>query len=281
MSAREHNQVYDTYLVYLHEEVTGLSVQSPVRYNGVPVGFVKNIGLVPSNPQLVKVTLDIEQGTPVNTSTVATLMSQGITGVDYVGLQSQEVNAPPLASRGGDQYPIIPSKPSLLMQLSKVMPEITRKISVLSDSITKLFDQKNRNAFSASLQNIQDFTSTLKSNSARLTNSLDSLQTILKRGRVATKNLPALVEQAQTTLRSVDKTAGAVSKTAGAFAKTAHTGRVAINNLSQQLMPTAQQTMQKLTDAATNLQMLSNELRHNPSMLVRGKVPARLGPGER
>src|SRR3990167_1696336 len=78
LELRKHDQTYDTYVVYLHEDVSGLSVDSAVRYNGVPVGFVKSIGLVPSNSQLVKVVVSIESDTPINVSTVGTLMSQGI-----------------------------------------------------------------------------------------------------------------------------------------------------------------------------------------------------------
>src|SRR5438874_2702089 len=72
---------YKTYLIYVKEDVTGLTLQSPVRYNGVPVGYVSGIELDPRNPQLVKISVKIEVGTPITTSTVATIQLQGITGV--------------------------------------------------------------------------------------------------------------------------------------------------------------------------------------------------------
>ena len=52
LSGRTHNENSLIYLTYMSEEVTGLSVQSPVRYNGVPVGFVKSIRLDPDNPSV-------------------------------------------------------------------------------------------------------------------------------------------------------------------------------------------------------------------------------------
>ena len=36
---------YILYTVYLHEAAAGLNEKSPVKYNGVPVGFVKQIQL--------------------------------------------------------------------------------------------------------------------------------------------------------------------------------------------------------------------------------------------
>ena len=193
LTLRKHDQGYTTYVVYLHEEVSGLSVQSAVRYNGVPVGYVKSISLVPSNPQLVKVMLDIESGTPVNTSTVATLTSQGITGISFIGLKAQKVDAPPLTKHAGEEYPVIPSRPSLLVQLSEVMPEITSKITQLSDSISQLFDKKNTDSIGATLQNIQVFTKALKDSSTQVTSSMNSLESVLANTQRASKHFPELV----------------------------------------------------------------------------------------
>src|SRR3990167_10024623 len=86
LTSLKHRDVYDTYIVYMHEEVSGLNAQSAVRYNGVKVGYVESIRLNPKDPQQVVLTLKIKQGTPITTSTIATLKSEGITGVDYVGL---------------------------------------------------------------------------------------------------------------------------------------------------------------------------------------------------
>lgn len=281
LTLRKHDQNYDMYVVYLHEEVTGLSVQSPVRYNGVPVGFVKSIGLEPSNPQLVKVMLDIESGTPINTSTVATLMSQGITGVDYVGLQSEQVNAPPLTKHQGESYPVIPSKPSLLMQLSEVLPEITGKITQLSDSISELFDAKNRTSIAATLQNLQVFTAALKQSSGRMTASMASLQTILQHGQVVANQLPALVQATNDTLSTINKTAQAFDLTAHVATQALNSGKVAINSISQQVVPSMQQALQQLGNIEVNLSAVTNQLKRNPSLFIRGKQPTQPGPGEK
>ena len=128
LSTTRHDQVYHTYLTYVHEDVTGLSVQTPVRYNGVKVGYVSSVELDPHNPQLVKLTLKVEEGTPITTSTVATLLPMGITGVIYVGLKALTPRAPLLGAKSGQKYPIIPAQPSLFMQLGKVLPELTNKI---------------------------------------------------------------------------------------------------------------------------------------------------------
>lgn len=281
LALRKHDQQYTQYVVFLHEEVSGLSVQGPVRYNGVPVGYVKSISLVPSNPQLVRVMLNIEEGTPINTSTVATLMSQGITGVDYIGLQSEQVNAPPLAKHKGEEYPVIASKPSLLMQLSEVMPKITGKITELSDSVTKLFDQSNLQSIAVTLKNLQAFTSTLKHNSERINDSMASLQKILSKGQIAANKLPALMQTTSITMKQLKTTATTFNHTAETATNTLKAGRAAIDGFSTQLIPSAQQVLQRLGNITVSLTAFSNELKRNPAMMIRGKQPMRLGPGEK
>ena len=229
LELRKHDQVYDTYVVYLSEDVSGLSIDSAVRYNGVPVGFVKSIGLVPSNSQLVRVVVSIESETPVNVSTVATLMSQGITGVDYLGLSSEQVDAPPLLLHPGEEYPVIPSRPSFLMQLSKVLPQLANNMSQLSNSISAVFDEKNRLAIAATLQNIQGITGTLN------------------------KRSDALMANMQATMSSIN----------------------------QQILPPAQQALQKMNNLEINLQTLTDTLKRDPSVIVRGSAQVDLGPGEK
>ncbi len=179
LSATRHDKVYHTYVSYVHEDVTGLSVQTPVRYNGVQVGYVSKVKLDPRNPQLVKLILKIEEGTPITTSTVVTLLPMGITGVIYVGLKALTPKAPLLGAKPGQKYPVIPSEPSFLMQLGKVLPELTGNLKNISTSITKLLNEKNRKAIDSTLQNVSVLTKNLADNSKRLDDISKSLQETL------------------------------------------------------------------------------------------------------
>lgn len=281
LSNFKHDKVYQTYLVYVHEDVTGLSIQSPVRFNGVPVGVVKAIELDPRNPQLVRLNLSIEQGTPITTSTVATLQFQGITGVLYVGLKATTMDAPLLTAKAGEQYPVIPAKPSLLLQLSAVLPEITKNVKALGASITKVFDDKNRKAISESLQNISVFTKTLAENSKALNKSMRSLQKTLAKTEKASQQFPEVMMQMNKTLLQVRKTAVNIDDASKGVKSLMLDGRMAITNFATQVLPGAQQTLDNLTVLSSNLKQLTGEMQSNPSMLIRGKQPAPPGPGEK
>ena len=65
-SGRAAGKNYDTYLAYFTESVSGLNRQAPVKYRGVDVGSVREIGLDPDDPQRVQLVLAIERGARSN-----------------------------------------------------------------------------------------------------------------------------------------------------------------------------------------------------------------------
>ncbi|MCH9769939.1 MAG: MCE family protein [Gammaproteobacteria bacterium] len=280
LSVRKHDQTYSTYLVYVHEDVTGLTVQSPVRFNGVSVGYVDKMTLDPTNPQLVRLVLKIAENTPVTTSTVASLNSQGITGIIYVGLKAETVNAPPLLPKPGEPYPVIPAKPSLLVQLSNVLPEITKRIEQVGDRVSAILSDKNQQAIANTLKNLSNFTDVLSNNSKQLNASIVNLDATLKNTAVASKQLPEIMQKFNNTLTTVQHTSASITQASQSIGHTMDTGRVAINNFSDQVVPNAQELLQNLNRLTHNLQHLSEELKQNPAVIIRGKTSPAAGPGE-
>ncbi|OGT44401.1 MAG: hypothetical protein A3F13_01835 [Gammaproteobacteria bacterium RIFCSPHIGHO2_12_FULL_40_19] len=244
---------YQSYLVFMHEDVAGLSVESPVRFNGVNVGYVKSIRLDKDNSKLVRIKLDIEPGTKITTSTYATLTAQGVTGVVYVNLKAETESSPLLTSAPGQKSPIITSRPSLLTQLSTVLPEVAEQVKKLSGSISKVLDEENRQALKESLQNIA----------------------------VSTRELPKTIAQLNKTLTSFDAFSTEMTKTTEKIDATMSSGEIAMHNFSNQVVPNAEQALTSLSRATTSMEQLTDQLQENPSMLLRGKEPAAPGPGEK
>lgn len=149
-TAAEHKP-HRTYLVYMNEAATGLAIAATVKFNGVDVGYVKDIRLNPANPQQVILELSIETDAPINQSTTATLMMQGITGVSYVGLSAKAAFASPIAIKPGEHYPEIPYTPSLLVQLNNVLSDIGAGMKGLREAFEGLLNEKNRKNIAKSL----------------------------------------------------------------------------------------------------------------------------------
>lgn len=273
LSAERSTKTYNIYSVFMHESVSGLSLQSPVKLNGVNVGFVKKMSLSIKHPQQVHLLLEIEQGTPITQSTVATLMAQGVTGLTYIGLENKTPDAPTLKPSNKPPYPIIKSEPSLLVQLDDALREVTSNFRTLSTSVGKVFNQKNREEMAEILANTAEFTQTLANNSSKLDNAIQSAQQLLKNASKASNEFPDAMSQLQATLASIKQAVNSVKQTM-------NTAQTTIQNVNNQTVPSAEETIEKMNNVLTQLQQVSKQLKRNPAELVRGRLPPPPGPGE-
>lgn len=273
LSATRHTKTYAVYSVYMDEAVSGLSLQSPVKFNGVNVGFVKAMALSIKHPQQVHLLLDIEQGTPVTTSTVATLMAQGVTGLTYIGLENKSANAPPLKPKKKPPYPTIKSEPSLLMQLDDALREVTSNIKTLTTSVSQVFNQQNREHMGEILANTAEFTQTLANNSADLDSAIQSAERVLQNASNASNQFPQVMVQLRATLASLKGASQQVKSTMGKAQTT-------IQAFNSQALPSAEDAIDKMNSVLSDLKQVSSQLKQNPSAAVRGRLPPPPGPGE-
>jgi len=204
LSAGFDQQQYKTYVVYVNESVDGLSVNAPVKYNGVDVGHVKSISLNPANTQQVKILLAIREGTPVTTNTTATLTTQGVTGVAYVGLKGGKVEgAKPLVVKPGATYPQITATPSIFMRLDTAISQLLNNLNEITHKFDQVLTPQNKILLNQSLENFHQVSSNLVHNSAKLNASLKSLNSLVSNLNQSSTALPASLQQLQTTLQNV------------------------------------------------------------------------------
>ena len=69
------------YEVRFHNTVSGLLAGSTVLFNGIRVGEVTGLTLVPNEPKEIDVTIAVDANTPMRADTQASLDFQGLTGV--------------------------------------------------------------------------------------------------------------------------------------------------------------------------------------------------------
>lgn len=268
------HKIYVTYQVDMGQSVAGLSEEAPVKYNGVTVGSVKDIKLDVSNPQIVHLFLSIEKGTPITESTTATLEMQGVTGISYVALKALTPNAPPLRVKPGQKYPIIGWTPSVLEQLDSGLRDVSSSFRSVSDNLNKLMSVQNQQSIQESLANIAKFTEVLVANSAQV-------QHLLQNSAAASAKFPVVMQQLQTTLGTVNVATQRLTAASNQASLTMGQSRAALQGLTQQAIPNAVEIMARLNTVLSNIEQLSNQMRNNPSVLVRGAQPKPLGPGEK
>lgn len=202
---------------YFRESVQGLDVGAPVKFRGVTIGQVTEIGLVraeygqPDDPEelrhatyqlvLVRYVIDLRRLGPapdtvqaVQSGLRARLASQGLTGLSYIELDFVDpkqfpVQAVPWVSR--DTW--IPSMPSTLSQVQDAAQQFAAKL--------------NRIDFEALAGAMQGLVGDLRQEMAEgdvrrtLTRAADLLETL--RGTVQAAQIPELTDDLRRTSTSV------------------------------------------------------------------------------
>ncbi|MDP3560490.1 MAG: MlaD family protein [Legionellaceae bacterium] len=252
-------KTYRTYAVYFNEAVSGLSEEAPVRFNGVKVGFVKSIQLNTANPQQVILILNIEANTPITQSTTATLISQGITGTSLIGLSATSSNMALLKRLPGHPYPIIPSSPSLFHQLDSVLKEVSENVNSVSLEVKRVFSQENTEALHKTLLNLEKISGVLANNHNDIDQSIKNLNISLKNLANVSTSFPSFVHH-------IDQTAIQL--------------QLMSLHLREETLPTVDEALHHFNRIGLNLESTTQDLKYNPSVIIRGLQPPSPGPGE-
>lgn len=176
-----------TYLIYFKGSVAGLRVHDKVRFHGIPIGRIKKISVDETNVERVLVHVSIDQAALVREDTVAFVEAQGLTGYSYVHLKGGTQQSPLLQAKSGDPFPVIASQVSGLEKLFETLPTILTKIDDLSQRFHHLLSPSNLQDFSKSLRHVAQITEQMASGPSSLvgfiqqaTTTLASVETVLK-----------------------------------------------------------------------------------------------------
>ena len=201
------------YAILYEGSVTGLRSGGPVRLNGVKVGSVTDIALDPKQLGRVRILVDIGSTVPLKTDSIASLELEGLTGGRYILLAAGTAAAPELEKTPGEEYPVIPSRPSSIDELLEDVPDVLANANRLLSKATALVSDRNVRNLSNSLEDLSLLSATLAGNR-------DRIDSIVKRIGEAAKSvdstaasverLAALLEQDGQ--RIVDKTEAAIAK---------------------------------------------------------------------
>ncbi|MBF9031145.1 MCE family protein [Rhodobacterales bacterium HKCCE3408] len=151
------------------DSVAGLSQASDVRFAGLPVGQVVDVQLSPDRDGTVRVRIEVDADTPVRSDSIATIESQGVTGVAFVAISAGTTQAE-LAIPETGEIGTIESGRSVIQSLTEDAPALVSEALELVRNVGDLFSGENRgrieniitNAETASnafAQTLEDFAS--------------------------------------------------------------------------------------------------------------------------
>jgi len=279
-SEKSYRKAYDTYLVFMGESVSGLSPDAPVRYRGVQVGRVRQIALAPGNVEKVQLTLDIERGAPIKQDTVALLRTQGLTGIGHVELTGGSRDSPALQTQPGDEYPVIRSRPSLMVRMDTAVTTLLANLTRSSENLNALLDEGNRAALKKSLASLEAVSRTLAARSAEIDAGVAGAARTMENTARLTGELSALVERIQRSAEAFDRMSNEGARAAAGAAKAVQGASTDLRQATREAVPEARMLIAELRELTASLRRFSDQLERNPAMLVHGKPAAKPGPGE-
>ena len=280
---------YETYLAYMRESVSGLSPNAPVKYRGVDVGRVDTILLDPNNPERVQLTLEIASDTPMKADTLATLSVQGLTGLAFVELTGGSKESPPLSTQPGQPYPIIHSRPSLLVRMDDSVSLLLANLNSIALDLRALVDEDNRQAFGQFLTNTAKLSETFASREAQLARLLSSTERTMGNAERITADLPALTAQLTTQLprltSQLTESVEALQDMARDISQTSRTVHALlteqnVGHMAQQTLAEVGLLVGELRQLTASMQRFSQQMEQEPNVWLFGRRTLPRGPGE-
>jgi phospholipid/cholesterol/gamma-HCH transport system substrate-binding protein len=217
--------VQKTYQVHFTGSVAGLANGNSVTFNGLKVGEVTKLGLMPEDPSRVYARITVDAITPVKTDTKAQLETGGLTGYASVALQGGSAEAPPLPAEG-----VINVGPSQLQALLASAQTLTAKADTFLDRVNKLVED-NTPALTASATNIQTLTTALADSSGNLRKLVESadpakIRSIIANADQSMAKINDLLGhgEGKTMVADISEAARSIKKLAENLSKFANTG---------------------------------------------------------
>jgi phospholipid/cholesterol/gamma-HCH transport system substrate-binding protein len=203
-SGGERGQARQSIRIVFSGSVAGLSQGSSVAFNGLRVGEVTSLDLLPEDPRRVVAIATVNSNTPIRSDTRARLEYQGLTGVANIGLSGGEAGAPPLVAGPGQPMPTIFADRSDFQDLIETARNIARRADDVLERVGRVVTD-NEGAISRTIQNVERFSQALGENAEGIDRFLAQIgQAAEKVGPLAEK-LETLAANVDEVVRSVDR----------------------------------------------------------------------------
>jgi phospholipid/cholesterol/gamma-HCH transport system substrate-binding protein len=191
-----------TYKIVFTGSISGLSNGGWVLFNGVRVGEVTKIDLLPQDPSRVFALVDVDAKVPVRADTKARLEYTGFTGVASVALTGGATDAPPLPTSKQEPGVIVADR-SDFQDLIATARRIATQASDFLDKTNRLIDD-NSASITASVKNAEKFSDALAANSDGLKDFMGAIADVGKSIKPLTAKLDVLATDADNVVKAIN-----------------------------------------------------------------------------
>jgi phospholipid/cholesterol/gamma-HCH transport system substrate-binding protein len=273
------NQTTKCFDIYFSQGVGGLNKGSSVNFQGVPVGQIEKISLLPDRPEFVWVRVQVDAETPVLQGTTAQIKGVGFTGVSEIALEGAVKGGQPLTQAGPQGCPVIPASSGGLGALLNSAPELIDRIQRLTERLTELLSDKNQNSVSDILENVERTTDVLAQRAPDLADAIGDARIAARQAALTAQRVGILAEstnrlvteQGQPAAEDLRKAIAAVQRSAENLDAMVADARPGVQNFSKNTLPEVNRLVRDLRGLSSSLQGFSERLNE-------GGVGGALGP---
>jgi len=292
MMKPDEKEMMRDYHIYFTESVSGLNINSSVKFRGINVGSVEQMKINSKNSEEIEILISIYEDTPIKIDTVATLMSQGITGLSYIDLSKGDKDSPRLTVRNDEEIPVIASDQSLFKRLESSVDTISSRLSKTLRQTEKLLDDNNQKKVSE----ILDRTANVLSKIERTLDdkSINNIQAILDNTAKITGRFEAMMssidmlvekgvileESLKKSIASVAESFDSVAISMRSFQKSNEAGDFSVSDSMKKPMQQFDITMVEMEHFMLKMELFIERLQRSPSDLFLVDEKQRKGPGE-
>ena len=283
-----------TYFIEFPDSIAGLRSGDKVKYLGIDAGRVEKTSISPDDHSVIVVEISVEgEKVPnvIREDTRARLQTVGLTGLKHIELVAGSPDSPVLPPDSR-----IASSPTFLSEMDERAQRLTDKMELLLENLTEMTDRQNSARLNSMLASGSEFTASandlVNDNRRQIDESFGNLAAMTKSLAGAAASLHATMDSVNTLL-----TDGQVRGTLSDLRSTSRALQLQMDGPVPQLLTNLSRmagnidttfirldrtvmqgrrdfldSMQDLQETMLNVRQLSELIRENPSILIRGRA---------
>ena len=277
---------YSPYTIYFnHQSMDGLEVNSAVKMRGIKVGVVSSLDLSSEAQRGVRVTINVDEHTPVRQGAQAYVKRNVVTGLATLEIVNGEPGAPALTEAPkGESYPVIAEGSSDLDKVAGAVSRMAENGAEVLDRMNSVLTEENRKALSQTLANLRDVSDYMVQNKRSLGETAQALRAAADQFRVAAANISQAATTAEGSIQGVSKDAASTLKQATLTLENLQQETSAISRKLQNLSDTGSLEITAIgrdIRAGTDAVTVAGRKLSNPQALLLGVGKPKPGPGEK
>lgn len=277
---------YQTYTIYFKQQsLDGLAVGSAVKMRGIKVGVVDSYRFAESGDEAVSVTARIDEGVPVHQGAEAYIKRNLVTGIATVEINNGNGDSPLLIDAPqGERYPVIAEGRSDIDKVATAFSRLGVNGAQVLEKMNTLLSDKNQQAFSQTLANLNELSSHLVANKQGLDSAVQGIRDAADEFRFAGASISQAATRAEGSIVSVGQNANAALKEASVAMVNLQQDASLISGQIQQLTETGTLELINISrDVRTSADVLTTagQRLSDPRVILFGPDKQQLGPGEK